>query len=58
MYSRCCIIGEVMAGDCSKILLMWSISFVDIYSRSLLFVISLCSSVVPFELGSVSSVIC
>ena len=45
-----------MAGDCSETLLQWSIYFIDISSSSLLFVIYLCSSTIPFELGSGSSV--
>ena len=58
LYSRCCIIGGSMTGDFSDILLQWSISFIDISSSSILFFISLCSSVIHFELGSGSSVSC
>ena len=46
-----------MAGDCFDILLRWSIYFIEIYSGSLLFFISLCSSAITFELdyGSIVS---
>ena len=43
-----------MAGECSYILHLWSISFIDIYSSSFLFFIYLCSTMIPLELGSVS----
>ena len=46
----------VISGDCFNILLWWFISFVEISSSFLLFFISLCSDVIPFELGSGSSV--
>ena len=45
-----------MAGDCFDILLRWSIYFIEIYSGSLIFFVSLCSFMMPLELGSGSNV--
>ena len=42
---------------CSNIMLPCSISFIEISSDSLLFIISLCSAAITFELGSDYSVI-
>ena len=39
-----------MTGECSEILLRWSISSIEIPSISLLFDISLCCSLIPLEL--------
>ena len=50
LYFKCCIIGKVRAGECCDILLQWSISFIYISSSSILFVIFLCSAVIPLEL--------
>ena len=57
-HSRCCIREEVMEGDFSDILRQWYNSFIEIYSSSLLFFISLCSDLIPLELGYGSNVRC
>ena len=44
-----------MALWCSDILMQWYISFVYISSSYLIFVISLCSAMIPLELGSRSN---
>ena len=57
-HSRCCIREEVMEGDFSDILRLWYMYFIEIYSSSLLFFISLCSDVIPLELGYGSNARC
>ena len=47
-----------MAGECSDILMWWSVSFIAIYSSSLLFFIYLFYAVIPLGLGSGSNVSC